>query len=436
MKSEWEDSVLRSLQSHGRYGGIALLALALGLGGWAKYTSISGAVVASGQVVVETDAKKVQHKDGGIVSEIKVREGALVQAGELLFRLDDTSLRADLQIVRKQINELTAIEARSLAERDGLTELRFPVDLEAQMNSDADAAASAQGQARIFASSALLRRNRRDQLLEQINQLEATIEGLTVQRQSRADELALLDNELMGVQELYRKSLISLTRLTALQRDRTRLDGERGKLIADIASAKGAIAEKRVAILRLDDEFRSETLKSLSETRAKLAELAEKRVAAEDRLARIVIRAPQAGRVHGLAVHTVGGVIQPGETAMLIVPLEDRLIVDASIDPIDINEVRFGQRATVKFGAFHDRQIQDTEGEVINVSPTPFEDSANKRKFYIAKIKVGIPIGGDGKELSLVPGMPADVFLLKGDRTVLSYLMKPLREQFSRVWRE
>jgi HlyD family secretion protein len=436
MRPEESPSATRSLRRHAVFGAAVMIFLVGGIGAWAAMTHISGAVIASGQVVVESNAKKVQHPEGGVIAELRVKEGDMVKAGDLIIRLDDTLVRANLQIVVKQIDELLAQEARLLAERDGVDEIAFPKDFLARAEKESDVAAAIKGHKTIFENGVVTRKNRREQLEEQVKQLSSSIEGLEVQRDARQQELELIKKELATVEDLLKKGQATLPRFTALQRDRTRIDGERGKLVTDIAAAKGSIAEKRIAILRLDDDFRGEVVKGLAETRAKLAELVERRSAAEDRLARILVRSPQAGRVHGLSVHTVGGVLQASETAMMIVPQEDKLLVDAAIDPADIDEVRLGQKAIVKFTAFSDRQLKDIDGEVINVSPNTFEDQATKRRYYMVKIKVDQALDSQGKLLPLVPGMPVEAFLTKGDRTVLAYLLKPLRDQFDRVWKE
>nr|WP_170181810.1 HlyD family type I secretion periplasmic adaptor subunit [Phreatobacter stygius] len=406
------------------------------LGVWSATASISGAVIASGQVAVESSAKKVQHPEGGIVAELKVREGDRVRAGDLLIRLDDTILRANLSILVKTLDELTAQEARLVAERSGTPSIVFPDALLKRAETNFDVRASIAGQTIIFESRRAVRASARTQLNEQVAQLESVIEGLTAQRAAREEELKLIAEELRGVRDLYAKNLVPLNRVNALDRDRTRIDGERGKLIADIAGSRGSIAEKRIQILRLDDDFRSGVVQELSEARNKMNEAIERKIAAEDRLSRVEIRAPASGMIHQLNVFTVGGVIATGEVAMLIVPDNDKLVVDAMIEPQEIEHLHLGQQAQVRFTGFPDRNLKDATGEVIVISPDLVEDPATRRRFYKIKLAVVPPIGASGQPLTLVPGMPAEAFIIKGERTVLEYLVKPIVDQIRRAFRE
>lgn len=425
-----------SLRHHAVAGFAMLGVLFGGLGAWAAVTNIGGAVIAPGQIVVETNAKSVQHPDGGVVAELRVKDGDFVKSGDLLIRLDDTLMKANLSIVTKQIDEFLALEGRLVAERDNLPEITYAPDFLARAKDNPDVAAAIAGHLNAFKNRRITNENRRVQLDEQIKQLESSIGGLESQYKSRGDEVGLIERELKGVEELFKKNLVPLTRLVALQREKTRLEGERAKLTSDIAAARGSIAEKRIAILRIDDDFRSDVAKELNETRAKLAEFGERRVAAQDKLTRVEIRAPQSGRIHASTVYTVGGVLKPSETAMLVVPQEDRLIVDAIVEPNDINEVRVGQIAVVKFTAFSEKNLKDFPGEVINVAPDLIEEPATKRRFYKIRISVGTPTDPNGKPLPLVPGMPVETFLAKGDRTVLAYLVRPLTNAMGRVFRE
>lgn len=426
----------RSIRNHAIAGMAVTFGLLGGLGAWSALAQISGAVIASGQVAVETSAKKVQHPEGGVVAELRVREGDRVKAGDLLVRLDDTVVRANLAIVTKAVDELTAQEARLVAERDAAAVIAFPEALVKRAQTDADARSSMNGQQTIFESRRTARETARTQLGEQVAQLESAIGGLVAQRGARESELKLIGEELKGVKELFAKNLAPIARVNALDRDRTRIEGERGKLIADIASARGSIAEKKIQMLRVDDDFRADVVKELSDVRAKLNESIERKVAAEDRLTRIDIRAPVSGMVHQLNVFTVGGVVGNGEALMLIVPENDKLVVDAVIEPQEIEHVRLGQKAEVRFSAFADRNLKDSIGEVTIISPDLIEDQATHRRFYKIKLSVTPPLGHDGKPLTLVPGMPAEAYLIKGDRTVLAYLVKPIRDQMQRVFRE
>jgi membrane fusion protein, type I secretion system len=238
------------------------------------------------------------------------------------------------------------------------------------------------------------------------------------------------------VRELFHKKMIPITRLTALERDAARLQGERGALVALIAQAKGKVTETRLQILQIDQDLRSEVSKELAEIRAKTSELIEKRVAAEDNLKRIDIRAPQDGRVHQLAVHTVGGVISAGEAIMLVVPGGDVLTAEARIAPHDIDQIRVGQNAVLRFSTFNQRTTPEINGEVDRISPDITQDQKTGMSFYTVRITLPDSEIARLNGLKLVPGMPAEAFIQTGERTAISYLIKPISDQLMRAWRE
>ena len=426
----------RSIRNHAFMGMFVVFGVLGGLGTWSALAEIAGAVIAPGHIAVDTNARKVQHPEGGVVAGLKVREGARVKAGDLLVVLDDTVLKASLAIVTKALDELTAQEARLVAERNGAGQVDFPASLMEQAESNADVKDSIEGQNVIFESRKKARETSHTQLSEQIAQLESAIEGLSAQRTARDDELTLIAEELKGVRDLYERELAPLTRVISLDRDRTRIAGDRGRLLAETATARGSIAEKKIQMARLDDEFHAEVVSELAEVRNKINENVERKVAAQDRLSRIDIRAPVSGQIHQLAVFTVGGVISAGEVTMLVVPDDDKLVVDAQIEPQDIEELQVGQKAIVRFTAFSDPNLKDATGEITMISPDLVADQKTGRAFYRIKLSVDAPAGSNGQRLRLVPGMPVETFIAKGDRTVLAYLMKPVNDQMQRIFRE
>ncbi|WP_238283037.1 HlyD family type I secretion periplasmic adaptor subunit, partial [Methylobacterium goesingense] len=332
-----------SIRRHLALGlGLGVL-LVVGVGGWATLTQISGAVIAPGQLVVESDVKKVQHPTGGVVGELLVREGARVRAGDVLIRLDETQVRANLDIVLKAMDELAARRARDEAERDGAEQITFPPELLARRDADPGVAHLIDGETRLFTARLAAREGQKAQLRERVLQLREEIKGLTEQVAAKAREVGFITGELEGVRGLYAKNLVPLARVNALERDAARLDGERGQLVAATASARGKIAETELQILQIDGDMRTETGKDLAEIRGKWSEYREKRVAAEDQLKRVEMRSPQAGVVHQMTVHTVGGLVTPAEPAMLIVPEADQLAVEVKIQPQDIDNVRLDQ---------------------------------------------------------------------------------------------
>jgi len=425
----------RSIQRHALAGMTALVVLFGGLGGWAVFTELSGAVVASGLLVVETNVKKVQHPTGGIVGELRVRDGDHVGAGDLVARLDDTVTRANLQIVVKSLDELAARQARLEAERDGAETLIFPDELVSRAD-NSDVAKLMLGEQKLFDFRQTARAGQKAQLNERIAQLQEEIRSLNSQTEVKKQEIELIHRELEGVRELWTKNLIPLTRLTALERETVKLEGERAQLFSQIAQAKGKSSEIQLQIIQIDQDLRSDVAKELREIQAKNAEFVERKVAAEDQLKRIDIRAPQAGYVHQLNVHTIGGVVTAGEPMMLVVPEGDELTVETHVPPQNIDQLSLGQRAVLRFAAFNQRTTPEINGVVTRISADLTQDPKSNVSYYT--VRVTMP----GKEidrlqgLKLVPGMPVEAFIQTNDRTVLSYLLKPLHDQIMKAFRE
>ncbi|HEY2613186.1 MAG TPA: HlyD family type I secretion periplasmic adaptor subunit, partial [Reyranella sp.] len=328
----------RSINRHLLVGSAAALVLVGGVGGWATTTELSSAVVASGQLVVDSNVKKVQHPTGGVVGELRVKEGDRVKVGDVVLRLDETQARTNLAIVTSALDELAARQARGEAERDGAQEVTFPPDLLARLD-DAVVRRVTAGEQKLFEIRRSAREGQKAQLREQIAQLRQQIQGNTEQEAAKAKEIDWIRQELSGIRDLWNKNLAPFNRLTALERDGARLEGERGALIASAAQARGRIAETELKILQIDEDLRTDVGKELAEIRGKKSELVEKRVAAEDQLKRIDLIAPQDGKVFQQSVHTVGGVIQAGEAVMLIVPDGDSLTVEAKIPPQEIDQI-------------------------------------------------------------------------------------------------
>ncbi|MCE4226783.1 HlyD family type I secretion periplasmic adaptor subunit [Methylobacterium sp. C25] len=410
--------------------------LVVGVGGWATYTQIAGAVIAPGQLVVVSDVKKVQHPTGGVVSELRVRDGDRVKAGDVLIRLDQTQTRANLDIVLKALDDLAARRARDEAERDDAKVITFPRDLLERAGSDESVAHLIEGEKRLFTARVAGREGQRAQLRERVAQLRQEIAGLIEQTGAKAREITLIGSELTGVRELFSKNLVPFSRVTALERDAARLEGERGQLIASTASARGKISETELQILQIDGDMRSDVGKDLAEIRGKWSELVEKRVAAEDLLKRVDLRAPQDGIVHQLAIHTIGGLVTSTEPAMLIVPLADDLAVEVKIQPQDIDNVRAGQKSVLRFPAFNQRTTPEIEGWVSRVSADVTTDQKTGTSFYTARIHFDEAQKEKLGHARLVPGMPVEAYLQINERSILSFLTKPLSDQIARAWRE
>lgn len=424
-----------SIRQHLLGGGIAVLVLVVGVGGWAAFTEIAGAVIASGQLVVDSNVKKVQHPTGGVVGELRVKEGDRVKQGDIVVRLDATQTQANLSIVTKALDELAARQARNEAERDNAKTVTFPPELLARTG-DVDVRHVVAGEQRLFEIRRSARDGQKAQLREQVVQLEEQIQGNLEQIAGKAKEIDWIRLELKGIRELWDKNLVPFNRVTALERDGARLEGDRGGLVATVAQAKGRIAEIQLKILQVDEDLRMDVGKEIAEIRGKKSELNERRIAAEDQLKRIEILAPQDGRVFQRNVHTVGGVIQAGEALMLIVPDADALTIDAKVQPQQIDQLHVGQRAVLRFAAFNQRTTPELDGEVIHVSADVTQDDKRNEAFYSVRIRINEGELARLEGLKLVPGMPVEAFIQTGSRTVMSYLVKPLHDQILRAFRE
>jgi HlyD family secretion protein len=421
-------------------GGTITVLLIGGVGGWATTTQLAGAVIASGTIVVESSVKKVQHPTGGIVGQILVKEGDEVEAGRVVLRLDDTVTKANLGVVRSQLDVLMAREARLLAERDDAPAIVFPQQLIARRDDESVTAAVA-GEEKLFDSRRTALTGQHAQLRERIAQTNEEIRGLLAQQVAKESELDLIGKELAGVAELYSKNLVSISRYTLLQRDQTRLQGERGALIASIARARGKISETELQIIQLDQDFRTDVLKDLREAQGKIAEFRERVTAAEDQLKRVDLLAPRAGVVHRITVHTVGGVIGNGETIMQIVPRADELVVEAKVGPSDIDQVAAGSKAVVRIMAGNQRITPQVVGLVTRMSADlASEQQQNSAQasapYYTVRIALPIEEVARLKDIRLLPGMPVEAFIQTHERTPLQYLLKPLQEQIARTFRE
>jgi len=425
----------RSMRRHLVAAIVVVSVLVVGVGGWAATAVISGAVVASGSVVVDSNVKKVQHPTGGIVGELRVRDGDRVHAGDVVVRLDETVTRANLAIVTKGLGEMMARKARLESERDGLDAITFPAQLLAEAD-DPDRAAAIDSERKLFNLRKTARSGQKAQLRERIAQLGEEITGLAAQQNSKAKEIALIERELAGVRELWKQNLVQLTRLTALEREAARLDGERGQLVAASAQAKGKIAETALQILQIDQDIASDVAKELREVDGKIGELVERKVAAEDQLKRTDIRAPQDGTVFQLAVHTIGGVITAGDPIMLIVPEADNLSVEVKVNPQDIDQLQLNQKAILRFSAFNIRTTPEIEGVVTRISADTSTDQRTGQSYYTVRIAMPADQIERLGEVKLLPGMPVEAFMQTRDRTMLSYLIKPLHDQFLRAFRE
>jgi HlyD family secretion protein len=414
--------------------GVGLVAtLVAAVGGWAAHANLAGAVIAPGLVVVDSSIKKVQHPTGGVVGRILVKSGDHVSSGDLLVALDDTQTRANLGIVLSQLTELTGRKARLNAESDRAEGVIFPEGFAEQ---NADALRVALGERRLFEAKRQSSEGKRAQLRSRIEQYRHEIAGLEKQEKSKSRELVLVSEELERLEDLYKKQLMPVTRILSMERDATRIAGEHGSILSQIARINGQISEVELQIIEIDETTVTEAQKELRDVEARIAELQERRIAAEDVMRRIEIRAPRSGIVHELAVHTEGGVIGPGDTVMGIVPDEDERAIEVRLSPTDIDQVSIGQKVILRFPAFNQRTTPEVNGQISLVAADLTRDQQSGQSYYTARVSVTEEDLKKLGNLQLVAGMPVESFIQTGERTALSYLTKPLTDQVARAFKE
>jgi len=405
------------------------------VGGLGATTYLSGAVIATGTLLVDSYVKPVQHQKGGTVGKIFVKNGSRVDAGQILVHLDDTQLRANLAIISQRLIELSATAARLRAEQDGDEEIKFPADL-LQGSADAAASDAIAGERRLFEDRRTSRTSRKAQLRERIKQLRQEADGLTAQQTGKKAEMALIDKELESVNRLLARGMVEINRLYELQRESARLTGELGSLVASLAETNGKVAETELQIIQIDDDHRSEVSEQLRKTQSDISEFAERLAAAKDELQRVDIRAPQAGVVHELAVHAPGAVVAPGAAIMQIVPARDMLTPQVRVSPQDIDQVSVGQKVTLRFSAFNQRNTPEINGTVEQVAADVTADKQTGAAYYVVRISVSENEWKRLADLVPLPGMPVEAFVQTGARTALAYLTKPLTDQVARAFRE
>lgn len=416
-------------------GLLVVVGLLGGLAAWSATAKIDGAVVAPGTVVVDSNRKSVQHLDGGIIGAIFVREDDRVAAGQVLLRLDDTIERAELAIVVDQLHELMARQARLRAEIDGSESIAFDPDLLA-LGGAAKVRGILDGQRELFRAGRAAREGRRLILEQRIANFSDQIEGLKAQRAARSRQMKLIRQELAGVEELHEKGHAPLTRVLELKRQLSRIEAQSAEHSTDIARATNSIGEVGLQKIQVEQDFREEVTKELRDVQARIQGLIERRVAAEARLARIDIKAPQSGRVLALKTHTVGGVIQPGETVMEIVPDDDVLVLQAQVLPQDVDKVRPGQSSRIRLSAFDQQTTPEIFGILESVSADQLEDPRRGVSYFVARIRIDEAELAKLGDQELLPGMPAEVFVRTGERLAISYLLKPVLESFTRAFKD
>ncbi len=417
-------------------GILAVLVLVGGFGAWSVFSTIGGAIVAPGVIQVEQNRQVVQHPDGGVVAEINVIEAQSVKAGDLLIRLDGSQLRSTLAIVEGQYFDSLARRARLEAERDDRPEPVFPQELVELASTRPDVADQIEGQKRLFAARLETITAQVSQLQKRMEQINSQVAGIQAQIAALTEQISLIAPEIADQQKLLDKGLTQSARLMDLKREEARLQGNMGELAGNRAQAEGRATEIQLQILQLQAARREEANTQLRDMGDKTLELAERRRALTEQVARLDIRAPVSGVVLGLQVTTPQSVIRPAEPVLYIIPQDRPLVIVAQIPPIHVDEVHVGQPVHVIFAAFSARTTPQLNGHLLTISADAMTDQASKASFYRAEI--GLDPGEIDKLEGqvLVPGMPVQAYIGTGDRSPMAYLLKPFTDYFHMAFRE
>lgn len=433
--AQGQENNQKQLNNYMRKGLIVLGILVGVLGGLAIFVPIQGAVIAPGSFTVETHVKQVGHPTGGVIADVLVRDGQYVKAGQELLRLDDTVTGATAQLTGENYDQLLARAARLRAEREGRSRIQFPPELTARGNIPA-VRQLMQEEQRVLSLRNTTLGSQSTQLTERVNQSEAQIRGLQQQLAANKEQQALIDKELNATRELWSKGYTTLARLNQLERAAVDLKAQAGSLNASIATSRAQIAEIRGQDLSLSNNMRSTSGTELTEVETQLAELQRNKIAAEDTRSRVSIRAPQSGVVDKLAFTTIGGIIPPGQTILTIVPDDDTLIVESQVSPRDVDQIRKGQEVRLHLSAFNTRTTPEVEGVVETISADRAVDPNTGIAFYTVRIRPKPESLTAAGNLNLRAGMPVEAFIQTGARSLLTYITKPLTDQFRRAFRE
>ncbi len=433
--SKSEDITLLTDERPVRNIGFIILAITFGiLGTWGYLAPIDSAALAPGSVTVKSHSKTVQHLDGGIVSELLAKDGDIVKEGDVLLKLDGTEVKAQLEILRGQMITLSAQLARLVAERDRKEAIAFPDNL--QDLSDPHIVEARQGETQIFQARKNSYEGEISVLKQRISQLSSKIDGLKGQRSSKQELMASYREEVGDLKELLALGFADKQRLRDIERNHAIVTGDIASLTSDIASSEMQIGETKLQILQLQKKFQEEVAGKLGEVQAQLYDVSQRVTATADKVTRTDVKAPAGGRVLGLSVHNIGGVITPGKPILDIVPQQEELIIKAQVSPIDIDRVRPGLVAEVRFSAFKQALTPKVMGKVINISADRLTDERSGNTYYEAQIELTPESYTKLRGLELVPGMPAEVFINTGERTVFEYLMQPITNSFARAFIE
>jgi len=425
----------QSLRRILRWGYLSMALMLALFGGWAMLARLHGAVIAPATLMVESYSKKVQHRDGGIVGDILVKEGDRVTDGQDLVRLDNTDTKSELAITSGLLDEILVKKAKLEAQRDGRTDMILPPEISARQT-EAALAEIISGQKKLLEAEAQALSGKKEQLSQQVGQVNEQLSGYGAQITSKKDQIALIRQELENLRKLQKQGLVQVSRVLAMEREQARLEGEMGALTAGRAGAESKISELKLQIIQVDEEARATVLSQLRDVEAKVIEFREKSVALSSRLVRTVIKAPITGTIYQMAIHTVGGVIQPGETIMLIAPEGDDLVLQAQVSPNDIDNVAEGQQAAVRFPALNRRLTPEIDAVVSQVGADTVRADANSPPYYAVRLTIPAKELEKLGENKLKPGMSAEAYIQTEARSPMSYLLKPLTDQFAHALRE
>lgn len=417
--------------------GFAMMGIfALGFGVWGTVAPLAKGAVAAGVISPEGSRRTVQHLEGGIISRLRVQEGDTVRAGQILVSLEDIQPRAIYEGLLDQYLTLYATQVRLSAEEAGRDRLDWPVELQGPADTE-NLRAIIESQKRLFETRRVRHISRRSVLQQRIALLWEQIKGLEAQVQSTSTQLALIAEEIAGKQVLRNKELIPKPELLRMQRAEAEILGMRGEYLAEIASAKQQIGESEMQILALDAERADQIAVQSDEVRNNLAAVKERLFASRDTLKRTMVTAPVSGTILNLRYKTEGGVVHPGEPILDIVPSDDTLVIEARVSPVDIDVVQPGLTAQVHLSAFSSRTTPQIDGIVMSVSADRIIDDVTKQPFYLARVEVDRDsLRKVEPQIELVPGMPAEVLIVTGERTMMQYLLEPFSELFRRSFRE
>lgn len=418
-----------------RLGYGILLVVFGGFGGWAALAPLDSAAVAPGVITVQNYRRTVQHLEGGIVQALHVREGQQVKAGDVLVDLEGTQFRAELDMLRVQQATLRAQEARLLAERDRRPSVHYPAD-DALPLTDPRVVEAREGQETLFRARRRAYEGEVSVLRQSIAQLHAQIAGLGSVQTSKRALIASYKAEMQDLRELLAEGFADRQKLREFERNVAALEGEVAELEASAAQAQAKINEAELRMLQVEREFQTGVATELGETQAKLSDVTERLRAAQDRVSRAQIRAPASGRVLQLQVHTVGGVVAPGQALMDVVPEREALVVEAHVLPVDIDRVQAGLDATIRFSSFKRTRVPDVKGKVTSVSADRLVDDKTGQSYFLARIEIDSAERERLRGVELKPGMPAEALINTGSRTLLGYLWEPLGDAIARSFRE